>query len=323
MFLYSGYPEAGEFFQKMILLGAKNNPMCARLLFFIQCSKKLYKTNNGTPFKASLLKVPRDYRLILINRDCDIQRLSIFKKKAAQFGIQFIRSPGIDCTNPEFDFTPYKEKLGKTFYNKTIILKGGLGCFLGHYNAWQRFYSEKNAEFGLICEDDARILGPLPMKFKDLDLPADADLIFVNQRMSDGLLQKKYMENLNGGGFLKIPVKIALQESLKIDSPISGPGGDGYILTRKGVEKLLRIYSKTKINMDVDWFLLFQSLTDEEIKAFLCQDGTDRFGSLDLTSERLSSYVLLPSLVEQAQMGSSRKADDPDSYLEISKIIQN
>jgi GR25 family glycosyltransferase involved in LPS biosynthesis len=263
-----------------------------------------------------------DYPVILINRDCDAHRLEAFQKRAARFGMAFQRLPAINCAAQGFDFTPYENEIGPAFYGRSLFLKGAVGCFLSHVRAWQQVISG-GCEMGVICEDDAWVIGPPPLEVADLELPPDADLIFVNQRMAGGLLQAKYVEALKNKNLLHVPANTALCELLKINPHITGPGGDGYVLTRSGAEKLLRMIVETKISMEVDWFLLFNSLSDGEMQQFLAVDGTGRFGSVLLARERLTSYVMLPSLVEQASLGSGINFDKPGSYIERSVMFPN
>ena len=317
--LYQGYPRIAEVIQQVLLFNS-DNTVRKRVLYFIRTSGRLFKYNKKGELKRKLSNYVTDYSLILINRECDKVRLKAFDKKAKQFNINYIICKGIDCTSPGFNFTPYKDKIAETYHNQNQILKGGIGCFLGHAEAWKIFDADKKSDVALICEDDARILGPLPASQKDFEIPEDADLIFVNQRMGEGLLNDKYTKHFQNHSYIKVPLITAISELLKITNPISGPGGDGYILTRKGVEKLLRIYSKCRIDVDVDWFLFCHSLKDSEIIDFIALDSTGRFNSMNMSEERLCSYVLLPILVEQSPGESSRNPEDTNSYIIKSHI---
>jgi len=316
--LNAGHPRLAGFMQHWLSFGSRN-PVRRRVLHFIRCSERLFELQRRAGSGAD---GGRDYPVVLINRDCDTRRLAAFQKRAQQFGVSFQRSPGVSATAPGFDFTPYESQIGETFYNQTRILKGGVGCFLGHLGAWRQVQAGGH-ELGLVCEDDAWFIGPPPLKIADLELPPDADLIFANERMAAGLLNEHSVAELKHHKFLKVAANAAFYALHKISSHITGPGGDGYFLTRRGVEKLLRIYSQTRIYVDVDWFLLFQSLSDAEVALFKIQDATGRFDSMVLAPERLCSYVLVPSLVEQASMGSTRKTEDPAGYLERSVMFPN
>jgi len=316
--LYAGHPRLAGRLQRWLSRG-DGNPVRRRVLHFIEASGRLFELQRRGRSGADGV---RNYPVILINRDGDTHRLAAFQKRARQFGVLFQRSPGVNATAPGFDFTPYENKIGETFGNQTRIQKGGVGCFLAHLGAWRQVEAGGH-ELGLICEDDAWFIGPPPLKIADLELPPDADLIFVNERMAAGLLSAKSVAELKGRNFLTVAVNTALFELFNLNPLITGPGGDGYFLTRRGVEKLLRIYSQIRIYIEVDWFLILQSLSDAEVAAFKARDATGRFDSVILARERLCSYVLVPSLVEQADMGSTRKADDPSAYLERSVMFPN
>ncbi|MEI8287851.1 MAG: glycosyltransferase family 25 protein [Verrucomicrobiota bacterium] len=319
--LYAGYPRLAAFLQRLWLLRGKK-PVRSRVLYFIKSSARLYEWENISHSRNPISHSAMDYPVILINRDCDSRRLAAFQQQAERWQIPFRRHTAINAVAPGFDFSPYANEIGDTFYGKSRFLKGAVGCFLSHVRAWQCGLA-KGDVIGLICEDDARLLGPLPVLAADFGIPPDADLVFANQRMADGLLQQQYVADLRDQRFLMVPANVAFFELLKFNSNITGPGGDGYILTRKGAEKLLRIYARTKVSMEVDWFLVFHSLTDDEMRRFRAEDGTGRFDLVDLADERLNSYVLLPSLVEQSAMGSGINFDRQSSYLERSEMFPN
>jgi hypothetical protein len=296
--LKAGYPGVAELLQWMICAGSSDS-VKKRALLFIRIVGFLYRRESLQGTSAT-----PDYQLFLINRDRDGDRLKTFDARAKKFGIRYTRIPAMDCTAPGFDFRSLDHKIGDSFNNTELFLKGAIGCFISHTHAWKAFY-ETGEAMGVICEDDARILGPLPPNFSDYKIPDDADLVFVNQRMVEGLLNPSYGPESGFDDFRCVPLNVALRELMNVHSPISGSGADGYLLTRQGVKKLLRRNDTLKITIDLDWFLVFQGLTDEEFQAFLNCDPTVRFRSHTLQGEKLNAYVLLPCLVEQANVVSS------------------
>ncbi|MEI6345367.1 MAG: glycosyltransferase family 25 protein [Verrucomicrobiota bacterium] len=296
--LQAGYPGVADFLQRMICAGSSDS-VKKRTLFFIRAVGFLYRRNSTQGTLAS-----PDYQVFLINRDRDEDRLKTFDLRAKKFGIRYTRIPALDCTAPGFDFRSLDHKIGDSFNNTELFLKGAIGCFVSHTHAWKAFY-ESGEALGMICEDDARILGPIPRSFSDYKIPDDADLVFVNQRMVEGLLHPPFVPGSAFGDFQCVSLNVALPELMNVHSPISGSGADGYLLTRQGVKKLLRMNDSLKITIDLDWFLVFQGLTDEEFQAFLNSDPTLRFRAHTLQGERLNAYVLLPCLVEQANVLSS------------------
>jgi len=296
--VYAGHPLLAELFQRLLTLG-NADPVKQRTLHFIRSIRLLYRSEN-----ISFNGENASYSVYLINRDRDGDRLKTFDARAKKFGLRYTRIPAMDCTAPGFDFRSLDHKIGDSFNNTELFLKGAIGCFVSHTHAWKAFY-ETGEAMGVICEDDARILGPLPPNFSDYKIPDDADLVFVNQRMVEGLLNPSYVPESGFDDFRCVPLNVALRELMNVHSPISGSGADGYLLTRQGVKKLLRRNDTLKITIDLDWFLVFQGLTDEEFQAFLNCDPTVRFRSHTLQGEKLNAYVLLPCLVEQANVVSS------------------
>lgn len=56
---------------------------------------------------------------------------------------------------------------------------------------------------------------------------------------------------------------------------------------------------------------------------FFSKDASGRFDMLDFASEKLNSYVLLPSFVEQRSMGSIISFDKPENYIERAAMFEH
>jgi GR25 family glycosyltransferase involved in LPS biosynthesis len=132
--------------------------------------------------------------------------------------------------------------------------KGEVGCFLSHVKAWEAVASGVEPS-AIIVEDDAR--------FRNLSLlgevviPADADLIFLNDRMSPG---DRY-------GTLEVaPIVVSVHAAINHLGGNRGVGGDGYLLTRGGAEKLIGAVSHDHCYGHVDWRLLRYSLQEADVE---------------------------------------------------------
>lgn len=117
---------------------------------------------------------------------------------------------------------------------------GSLGCALSHVRAWEL---AANNDMTLILEDDG-----LPFYDFSQDLLAMAeqlselDLMFVNERMSS-LRGSDIVE----AGFVKPSTRLrGMPDSQK------GWGGDGYILSKRGAEKLLDSFDVDKVCGHID-----------------------------------------------------------------------
>jgi GR25 family glycosyltransferase involved in LPS biosynthesis len=261
----------------------------------------------------------QDYPVYVINRSKDTERMSRFAESCRKWGISYERVEAINCADPEFDFSPYEAQIAETFYGKTQFLRGAVGCFLSHVKAWRKII-EANIPGAIICEDDARFLGPIPRKIADYNFPNDSDLIFVNQRTATGIQNLSNHSTASSFDFFQI--NDAILYLLDACSAISAIGTDGYIISCQGAEKLLLIFQKAGISMEVDWFLFFHSLSQAERKKFISIDGTGRFDMLEFRSEKLNTYVILPSFVEQRSNDSTIGFENPKNYIDR-KLIRS
>jgi GR25 family glycosyltransferase involved in LPS biosynthesis len=194
----------------------------------------------------------------------------------------------------------YRDRIAELCYNKLEFVKGIYGCFLGHRQAWKAVAAGAS-EWGLVCEDDASFLGPIPKSIEQFRLPENAEIVFCNQRMAEGLLVPGVWNDSCAGIFDYVAADKALGKLLEFTPHIIAPGGDAYLLSREGARKLLKIFEETRMAFDVDWFMLFHSISVEAMELFLKADRTGRFEGYEPHRERLSGYVVVPSLVEQAE----------------------
>lgn len=120
-----------------------------------------------------------------------------------------------------------------------ILGRGAVGCALSHIAAWERIAAGV-ASHGLIIEDDG-----LPYSWQNIedlvDSAGDFDVLYVNERMSS--IPCKKIET----GYT--PIWETLESR---PTSMRGWGGDGYILSKRGSEKLLALISKDKIVGHID-----------------------------------------------------------------------
>ena len=252
----------------------------------------------GARLRARRWEGEQDYPVYVINRTKDVERMSRFEASCRKWGINYARVEGIDLRQSREILQNYRERIAITCYNKTEFVRGIYGCFLGHREAWKTLV-ESNSDWALICEDDARFLGPIPKMIKQFSLPGTAEFVFCNQRMVDGHLpQSSSHKNLE---FDFLTADEALKCLLDFTPHIVAPGGDAYLLSKMGARKLLTIFDETQMNFDVDWFMLFHSISNESMRLFLQTDQTGRFTGYEPHKNRLEAFVLQPSLVDQAE----------------------
>ena len=254
----------------------------------------------GARLRAMHWQGEQDYPVYVINRSKDTERMSRFAESCRKWGISYERVDGVDLRQkPEF-MDSFRNHVAELCYNKNDFVRGIYGCFLGHREAWQRV-ANGSSDWALICEDDARFLGPIPKNIKQFELPKNSEIIFCNQRMGDGLLLSETSHGTLPQGFEYVTMDEGLEKLLKFYPQIVAPGGDAYLLSKSGARKLLAVFEDTKMAFDVDWFMLFHSISDNAMGQFLKTDKTGRFDGYVSHRERLIGYVLVPSLVEQAE----------------------
>lgn len=205
--------------------------------------------------------------IYVINRPADTDRLAQFDAAATDLGLSFTTIPAFDGHSPTAPWFLYRDLIGDRFWGGENAKPGALACFISHIAAWRRLLAD-GSEMALICEDDA------VLKSKLIELRSDArrnegfDVIFANERMvgwrerhaakSDKKLisVEKVMERLrvNGGK----PGDAALSRA---------PGGDAYLISRSGAQKLLTAIASHRITAGVDWAMLALGLSAEERSA--------------------------------------------------------
>lgn len=254
--------------------------------------------SNGAKLRSMRWDGVQDYPVYVINRKKDAERMDRFAASCRMWGISYERVEGVDLRESSDFLEIFRERIATTCYNKTEFVRGIYGCFLGHREAWETLV-RSNSDWALICEDDARFLGPIPKTIKQFGLPDSAEFIFCNQRMADGVLSQNASHRNVGFNFLT--ADDAMKSLLDFTPLIVAPGGDAYFISKIAAQKLLAIFEETQMSFDVDWFMLFHSISSESMSLFLQTDQTGRFTGYEPHETRLKAFVLQPSLVDQAE----------------------
>jgi GR25 family glycosyltransferase involved in LPS biosynthesis len=242
----------------------------------------------------------QEYPVYVINRERDVDRMGRFQKSCKQWSVEFQRVEGVDLRENPGQLRDYEARIAEFCYNKREFVRGIYGCFLGHREAWKAVASG-SSEWGVVCEDDARFLGPIPKSIAQFQLPENAEIVFCNQRMGDGLLLSETPYGTLAKGLEYVTADECLEKLLRLNPHLVASGGDAYFLSKSGARKFLKIFEEMQMAFDVDWFMLFHSISDNAMEQFLRTDKTGRFDRYKPHLERLNGYVLVPSLVEQAK----------------------
>lgn len=152
------------------------------------------------------------------------ERLQAFEKWAGEQGQKYTAWAAVDARNMSREEA--EEEAGRPVEwdmpNNPGALKrpAEVGLLLSSVRLWQHAL-DLGLPYLAVIEDDAKLLGPL--KF---DVPIDADIVFFNDR--------SYRRD---------------------DGVVTGAicGTDGYLLTRSGMQKMLQIYERFWMPVDLQW----------------------------------------------------------------------
>ena len=304
---HAGYTALAITLQKL-LVKVDSKPERVRALNFFR---------NGATLRAMRWEGRQKYPVYVINRSKDTERMDRFAASCKQWSIEFQRVEAINCADPGFDFAPYDSQIAETFYGKTQFLRGAIGCFLSHRKVWETLLDSR-VSHAIVCEDDVRFLGPIPTKATDLFFSLKLDLVYVNQRMADGLSTFPVSNDQTAFKFAT-PYDAAMK-TLEVTGKMNAPGGEGYLLSPEGARKLLEIFSRRQIYMELDWLIFFHCLSPEQRKAFIAKDATSRFDMLEFDKMELQAAVAIPSLLEQRAGVSTIGFDSPRNYIHRHEI---
>lgn len=305
----------GLYLEKILYL-VKPNPQRLKTIYFIY-----YKILLSKIFIKCLEE--QEYPVYVINLDRDGKRMESFNLRAKKLGIRYKRIRALDAQESGFSFKPYEHLIGEKFYGNKIFPRGSVASFLSHRKAWLAFLDTRQT-IALICEDDALLLGPLPKSAAEFQCPKNADIIFVNNRMCEAFYNKKYFDTCSRDKPNYYRIYEALMNICKEKIYLGGPGLDGYLVTRKGAQRLLKLYDEIKYSMNNDWFVVLNSLNKENRDAYLNAEGSGRMNKISLPDGPcLESYVMLPPLVDLGDFETSVQMLNPLTHVTREKMFFN
>lgn len=231
----------------------------------------------------------KTYYITLKNLLCNQDKLLYLRN----FNLDPIIVSGING-NKEYDYInsyEYKNYIDNTY--KIFGPKGAIGCFLSHIKVWKRFIEDKdnNDDNILVLEDDVifeeNFNEKLKLVLKDLkDLKDTNDIL--------------YLGYIGGNVINLIGSLLGINREEKIVTkniiiPKTSLALHAYIISRKGINKILNNLEKNKLNHHFDYYL--QSL--RELNCYSCypriayQTSTDTLNSFNISSQPIVlSYFL-------------------------------
>jgi arabinogalactan endo-1,4-beta-galactosidase len=215
-------------------------------------------------------KVP----VYVINVDGHTLRLCAVRARAAALGMDLIRWPA--TTDAELDpATLYRGELADGVRVRDFAPWSGseAACGISHIRLLRAFVAS-GVPWCVVLEDDAVILDRFPATVRAWRLPADAEIVLLNDRSAAG------------------PVEV-VSGRFGYCRAVGGAGTDGYLISRPGAGKLLRVLDPLKDPLDFQMYAHFASVR-----------GNDRppyFWRLPRNAEadgvELTAYRIEPPLV--------------------------
>lgn len=145
----------------------------------------------------------------------------------------------------------------RTLFSPTAALKAGeYGCAASHVDVWRRLATSSDAA-AFVFEDDANLSKDFEKTFGRLEIPGDAEIVFVSYSdYADGrtivpLILSEQHPSLN----LRIFFDRKVTRDVGSFKPDMDPCTTGYWMTREGARNLLAYVEHHKIDRPIDHYI--------------------------------------------------------------------
>ena len=172
-------------------------------------------------------------KIIVINLKKSKDRLNLISKNFKKLNIPFERFNAI--YGKELDSLTIKENT--TFMGRNLLCNHGIiGCAMSHFEVWKQF-KKSSEEFILICEDD--------IEFTKI----------IEDNIVGSIYNKTFFDILSLN--CSIGIKGSFRDLVKVDNieisyPIFPLTMASYIVSKKGVDKLLERFKKVNYHIDFE-----------------------------------------------------------------------
>jgi len=205
-----------------------------------------------------------DFPVYLINLEHDLERKEDSIKQLHELEITPIVIPACNGHQKDFPFYQYQNLSRGKWWDKNVFKPGAFACYLSHAKCWKEI-AMSAAPYTMILEDDMIINKEA---FQKLDLHNKLnsfDIIFINQGVTQFLKFTSFNETVPNNSFISLNETIL---DLFVHNEFNNlqPGSYGYIVSKKGANKLLQIMEYDKICMGVDYAMIFNSLNNNDIE---------------------------------------------------------
>lgn len=192
--------------------------------------------------------LPRPLPILCINLDRDVDRMAAVRSAFGELpAFELDRLPGVLGSSLPRAMLPLLTRSKRSH-------PGTVGCFLSHVAAWERVAAGDGPV--LIVEDDSR---PIALeRLFDLEIPNDAELVFVNSRMADDSDATAVPQFRSTRSILPIKAKQKPGDA--------SVGGYGYLLFPEGARKVIAAVAEDGAAGHVDWRLFRYGLKAADVE---------------------------------------------------------
>jgi arabinogalactan endo-1,4-beta-galactosidase len=212
--------------------------------------------------------------IYVINVAAHAQRLEAISARAAELDLRLIRWPA--TVGADLDPAMLSEgRLADGIRVRGFAPWSGneAACGISHLRLLRQI-AASGAQWAVVLEDDAVILHQIPVDIGTWGVPADADIVLLNDRSVAGVIE------VTAGRFAYGKV-------------VGGAGTDGYLISRAGVEKMLCILDPLKDPLDFQMYSHFASVRSSDEPPFLWRLP----GNAEADDVELIAYRIDPPLI--------------------------
>ncbi len=206
-----------------------------------------------------------NFPVYLINLEHEHQRRKNSIKQLDELEINPKIVPAYNGHQKDFPFHQYRHLSRGKWWGKNVFKPGAFACYLSHAKCWKKI-AMGSAPYALILEDDMIINYEEFQKFNIDNIPNSFDILFVNIGVTRLLELTSFKESQVSENFISFnKTLLDLLIHNKFNDNLT-PGGYGYIVSKQGAVKLLKMIERDKVCMGVDYAMIFNSLSNDDIK---------------------------------------------------------
>lgn len=215
--------------------------------------------------------------IYVINVDAHTQRWEAIKSRAIELGMDLIRWPATPAA--ELDHAALASGAladGVRVRDFPAASANAAACGVSHIRLLREVVSS-DTRWAVILEDDAVPLRRIPAEIGAWHLPVDADIVMLNDRSRIGCFEMT-------------------THPFSYGQVVGGAGTEGYLISRRGARKLLRILDPLKDPLDFQIYAHFTSIQSNDEPPFFWRLPRN----LEADDVELTAYRIEPPLVGHA-----------------------